>query len=123
MPLAGGERRSTRPTPRECRVTGVARQGENSSKTSPRLRTDRLRRSVREPNRYAVFIIRRIGEPKDYVVQIRTDPGDIVKGESLIDDSPISYGSLKFSPEWDSLRTDPRFEKIVAALAPKPTGK
>ena len=35
---------------------------------------------------YAIFIIRRIGEPEDYVVQIRTDPGDIVKGESLIDD-------------------------------------
>ena len=37
--------------------------------------------------------------------------------------SPTSYGSLKFSPEWDSLRGDPRFEKIVASLAPKPTGK
>jgi len=33
--------------------------------------------------------------------------------------NPISYGSLKFSPEWDSLRDDPRFEKIVASLAPK----
>ena len=64
----------------------MARQGENSSKTSPQLRTDRLRRSVREPNRDAIFIIRRIGEPEDDVVQIRTDPGDVVKGESLIDD-------------------------------------
>jgi len=35
---------------------------------------------------YAIFIIRRIGKPEDYVVQIRTDPGDVVKGESLIDD-------------------------------------
>src|SRR6266581_5986040 len=35
---------------------------------------------------YAIFIILRIGEPEDYVVQIRTDPGDVVKGESLIDD-------------------------------------
>src|SRR6266699_1161887 len=35
---------------------------------------------------YAIFISRRIGEPEDYVVQIRTDPGDVVKGESLIDD-------------------------------------
>src|SRR5947207_923365 len=35
---------------------------------------------------YAIFIIIRIGEPEDYVVQIRTDPGDVVKGESLIDD-------------------------------------
>jgi serine/threonine protein kinase/Tfp pilus assembly protein PilF len=33
--------------------------------------------------------------------------------------SAITYGSLKFSPEWDSLRGDPRFEKIVASLAPR----
>ena len=31
----------------------------------------------------------------------------------------ISYGDLKFDPIWDSLRGDPRFEKIVASLAPK----
>ena len=35
---------------------------------------------------YAIFIIRRIGEPEDYVVQLCTDAGDVVKGESLIDD-------------------------------------
>jgi serine/threonine-protein kinase len=32
----------------------------------------------------------------------------------------ISYGELKQSPDWDSIRADPRFEKLVAALAPKP---
>jgi TolB-like protein len=31
-----------------------------------------------------------------------------------------SYGDLRFNPRWDSLRSDPRFEKIVASLAPKP---
>ena len=31
----------------------------------------------------------------------------------------ISYGELKRDLEWDSLRGDPRFEKIVASLAPK----
>ena len=31
----------------------------------------------------------------------------------------ISYGQLKFQPFWDSLRGDPRFEKIVASRAPK----
>ena len=31
----------------------------------------------------------------------------------------VSYGELKQSPDWDSLRGDPRFEKIVADLAPK----
>ena len=33
----------------------------------------------------------------------------------------VSYGELKQSPEWDSLRGDPRFEKIVSSLAPKAT--
>ena len=32
--------------------------------------------------------------------------------------SNISYGDLRFNPEWDSLRGDPRFEKIVASLRP-----
>jgi serine/threonine protein kinase len=30
-----------------------------------------------------------------------------------------TYGELRLSPIWDSLRGDPRFEKIVASLAPK----
>ncbi len=30
-----------------------------------------------------------------------------------------SYGQLRLDPYWDSLRGDPRFEKIVASLAPK----
>jgi TolB-like protein/Tfp pilus assembly protein PilF len=31
----------------------------------------------------------------------------------------LSYGALKLFPVWDPLRGDPRFEKIVASLAPK----
>jgi TolB-like protein/Tfp pilus assembly protein PilF len=31
----------------------------------------------------------------------------------------LSYGALKLLPYWDPLRGDPRFEKIVADLAPK----
>jgi TolB-like protein/tetratricopeptide (TPR) repeat protein len=31
----------------------------------------------------------------------------------------LSYGELKLLPWWDPLRGDPRFEKIVASLAPK----
>jgi serine/threonine protein kinase/tetratricopeptide (TPR) repeat protein len=31
----------------------------------------------------------------------------------------LSYGHLKLLPFWDPLRGDPRFEKIVASLAPK----
>jgi tetratricopeptide (TPR) repeat protein len=33
--------------------------------------------------------------------------------------SDLSYGQLKLMPFWDPLRGDPRFEKIVASLAPK----
>jgi eukaryotic-like serine/threonine-protein kinase len=33
--------------------------------------------------------------------------------------SAISYGQLKLLPFWDPLRGDPRFEKIVASLAPQ----
>jgi TolB-like protein/class 3 adenylate cyclase/Tfp pilus assembly protein PilF len=33
--------------------------------------------------------------------------------------SGITYGELKLYPQWDPLRGDPRFEKIVASLAPK----
>ena len=31
----------------------------------------------------------------------------------------VTYGQLKLHPFWDPLRGDPRFEKIVASLAPK----
>jgi TolB-like protein/Tfp pilus assembly protein PilF len=34
-----------------------------------------------------------------------------------------SYGALRLLPFWDPLRGDPRFEKIVADLAPKATSK
>ena len=31
----------------------------------------------------------------------------------------VNYGELKLHPQWDSLHGDPRFEQIVASLAPK----
>jgi len=34
----------------------------------------------------------------------------------------LTYGQLKLLPQWDPLRGDPRFEKIVASLAPKKAG-
>lgn len=37
--------------------------------------------------------------------------------------SDISYGELRFNPAWDSLRGEPRFEKIIASLAPKKIDK
>jgi len=38
---------------------------------------------------------------------------------AVVPPSPISYGQLKLLPFWDPLRGDPRFEQIVASLAPK----
>ncbi len=35
----------------------------------------------------------------------------------------LSYGALKLFPVWDPLRGDPRFEKIVASLAPENSKK
>jgi hypothetical protein len=34
-----------------------------------------------------------------------------------------TYGELRLSPVWDPLRGDPRFEKMVASLAPKGLSK
>jgi tetratricopeptide (TPR) repeat protein len=31
----------------------------------------------------------------------------------------LNYGELKLDPVWDPIRNDPRFQKIVASLAPK----
>jgi len=35
----------------------------------------------------------------------------------------LSYGALKLHTVWDPLRGDPRFEKIVASLAPENSKK
>jgi hypothetical protein len=35
----------------------------------------------------------------------------------------VSYAEICLDPHWDPLRADPRFEKIVAALAPKDSPK
>ena len=37
---------------------------------------------------------------------------------AVVPPSPVSYGQLKLLPFWDPLRGDPRFEQIVASLAP-----
>ena len=31
----------------------------------------------------------------------------------------LTYGTLKLEQDWDALRGDSRFEKLVASLAPK----
>jgi TolB-like protein/class 3 adenylate cyclase/Flp pilus assembly protein TadD len=64
--------------------------------------------------KYLGVIYAQCGEKDLAIEQIRTTlqhPGD------------LSYGLLKLHPYWDSLRGDPRFEKIVASLAPKEADK
>jgi hypothetical protein len=41
----------------------------------------------------------------------------VVNGPSF-----LSFGELKLLPFWDPLRGDPRFEQLVASLAPKANG-
>jgi TolB-like protein/class 3 adenylate cyclase/Tfp pilus assembly protein PilF len=51
-----------------------------------------------------------------------TDEKDLaIEQIAAVDRVPnlLSYGFLKLQPIWDSLRGDPRFEKIVTSLAPK----
>jgi tetratricopeptide (TPR) repeat protein len=43
----------------------------------------------------------------------------LAKAVPLIGTGAISYGGLKLMPYWDPLRGYPRFEQIVASLAPK----
>jgi TolB-like protein/Tfp pilus assembly protein PilF len=55
---------------------------------------------------------------KDFALQ-QLDLGLRAPAASLA----LNYGMLKLHPFWDPLRGDPRFEKIVASLAPKDTSK
>ncbi len=55
---------------------------------------------------------------------IRAQVGEIDRALDLLEEraklpNGPSYGSLKLNPDWDPLRSHPRFEKLVASLAPK----
>ena len=55
---------------------------------------------------------------KDTALQYLAANGESVGGSNV-----ATYGALKLLPFWDPLRGDPRFEKIVASLAPKESPK
>jgi serine/threonine-protein kinase len=44
--------------------------------------------------------------------------GQLAKAAKL-PGSHVTYGHLRLNPIWDPLRGDPRFEAIIASLAPK----
>ena len=56
------------------------------------------------------LICARVGEPDLALEQL--------EAVTKIPGGP-SYGELRLDPMWDPLRGDPRFEKIIASLAPK----
>jgi TolB-like protein/class 3 adenylate cyclase/thioredoxin-like negative regulator of GroEL len=60
------------------------------------------------------------GNKDSAIEQLATSAHNPVPGGSGFS---ATYGDLKLNPVWDSLRGDPRFEKIVASLAPKPADK
>ena len=45
----------------------------------------------------------------------------LAKATPLIGTGTVTYGELKLTPYWDPLRGYPKFEKIVASLAPRPS--
>jgi TolB-like protein/class 3 adenylate cyclase/Tfp pilus assembly protein PilF len=59
---------------------------------------------------YSAVVAAWVGE-KDLAIQ------NLAKAAQL--PGSVTYGRLKLLPWWDPLRGDPRFEKIVASLAPK----
>ena len=61
---------------------------------------------------YYAVICAQIGE-RDLAIEQLETLAKIPAGFAL------SYGDIRLNPNWDPLRGDPRFEKIVASLAPK----
>jgi TolB-like protein/Flp pilus assembly protein TadD len=66
---------------------------------------------------YFAIIAAWAGE-KDIALQYLAGNGQLQGGYNV-----ATYGALKLLPFWDPLRGDPRFEKIVASLAPKESPK
>jgi tetratricopeptide (TPR) repeat protein len=71
---------------------------------------------------------RRVGVYADARARIAAQAGDkdlAFEQLELSAQNPagVTYGDLKLNPLWDALRGDPRFEKIVASLAPKGADK
>jgi tetratricopeptide (TPR) repeat protein len=60
------------------------------------------------------MIYETIGDSDRAIEQLRT-AAEVQNG--------VHYGELKISPGWNALRTDSRFEKILASLAPKEARK
>jgi TolB-like protein/tRNA A-37 threonylcarbamoyl transferase component Bud32 len=63
---------------------------------------------------YLAVIYAWTGE-KDRAIEQLADLADATK----LPGSHVTYGHLRLSPLWDPLRGDPRFEAIVASLAPR----
>jgi len=61
------------------------------------------------------------------LARIYAQTGNVTHALNFIESSisipnGLNYGSLKLEQDWDPLRADPRFDRIVASLAPKTEG-
>jgi TolB-like protein/class 3 adenylate cyclase len=63
-------------------------------------------------------------DTQQWLARIAAQTGESKRALSILEYSAqipggVHYGDLKLDPVWDSLRGDPRFEKIVGSLKPK----
>ena len=72
-------------------------------------------------NCYLALIYARVGE-KDLAFQLIER---LLKTPGAVDsvDYSITINDLKYRWEWDPIRNDPRFQKLVASSTPKPADK
>ena len=91
-------------------LAGAAKQSRKENAPVKSFLTRKIPGSVRHWITYLAVIYAWCGEKEAALQQLKTS-AELPTG--------ITYGELKQSPDWDSLRGDPRFEQIVASLAPK----
>jgi hypothetical protein len=58
------------------------------------------------------------------LARIYAQAGDVNRADNFLEKmitlpNGLTYGTLKLEQDWDALRGDSRFEKLVASLAPK----
>src|SRR5438874_349562 len=89
---------------------GAATQSRKENAPVKSCLTRKIPGSDRHSSTYLAEIYAACGEKEAALQQLKMSAALLVG---------VTYGELEQSPDWDPLRSDPRFEKIVALLAPK----